>query len=476
MAARVAELEAQVARAPVIDRASLYRMVSALPYGALAVNRGGSIDFANPAMERWMTVPAPAAGQRVAEALIPALYATLAEATETALAGQDVTLEAALADAAGELRALRLQIAPRFSGAAGVTGWILSLHDQTEAQALDRAARERQEHLARVNAVTPSANYLFDFSTGRPTWVGGDTMAVYGHSVEELVAGGGDLVRSLIHPDDFRYVGERLSYLADRPDGEVAEFELRVLRPDGGYRWILDRALVFERDATGRIVKTLSAAIDIDARKRAEERRTLLINELNHRVKNTLAAVQSIARQTLRSGGDPKASADLFTARLVSLSAAHDVLTRENWEGASLREIAQVALAPFDDSRISLDGPELRLGARGALALSMALHELATNATKYGALSQEGGRVSLAWRARPDDGAWRVDLTWQERGGPAVVPPRRRGFGTRLLTQGLKHDLHGDATLAFAPEGLICRITAPLETPPRPALPGAAEA
>jgi two-component sensor histidine kinase len=215
-------------------------------------------------------------------------------------------------------------------------------------------------------------------------------------------------------------------------------------------------------------VKTLSAAIDIDERKRAEERRTLLINELNHRVKNTLAAVQSIARQTLRSDRDLAEANEVFTARLVSLSAAHDVLTRENWEGAGLREVVHVALAPFDESRIAAVGREVRLGARAALALGMALHELATNATKYGALSTEAGGVTLTWRARRGDEGWLLDLEWREHGGPRVEAPKRRGFGSRLLTQGVRSDLNGAAELEFAPEGVICRITAPLETPPRP--------
>src|SRR5690606_33704244 len=160
--------------------------------------------------------------------------------------------------------------------------------------------------------------------------------------------------------------------------------------PDGAFRWILDRAVAFERDETGQVIKTLCTAIDIDERKRADERRILLINELNHRVKNTLAAVQSIARQTLRAGRPPEQALELFTARLVALSGAHNVLTRENWEGAGLREIVAGALDPFGaqgEGRLEASGPDVRLSARSALALAMALHELATNAAKYGALS-----------------------------------------------------------------------------------------
>lgn len=467
LAARVAELEAQMGRAP-IDRASLYRMTDAAPWGALVIDRGGTIDYANPAFQRWLLQPVPATDARIEAAVTPALMAPLREPLAKALEGEQTIFEVTLDDREGETRHVRVQVAPRAAGNLGVTGCVVSLYDLTDAQALDREARRQAEQLARVNSVTPSANYLFDFETGSSIWVGGNTEAVYGHTVEELVAGGGALVRTLIHPDDFHYVGRRLAYLATQPDGVVSEFELRVLRPDGTYRWILDRAVVFERNADGRIVKTLSAAIDIDERKRADERRTLLIHELNHRVKNTLAAVQSIARQTLRSERDPAEMSEVFTARLVSLSAAHDILTRENWEGAGLRELAQVALGAFDERRIRMSGPEIRLNARAAIALSMALHELATNAAKYGALSGEAGQVALAWSSRKAADAVMLEIEWRESGGPPVAAPQRRGFGSRLLTQGVRADLNGAAELLFEPGGVVCRISAPLETPPRP--------
>ena len=466
LAARVADLEAQIARAP-IDRPSLYRMTDAAPWGALVVNREGTLDYANPAFQRWLRRPAPATDEPAEAAVLPNLMDLLREPLARAIDGEQTIFEATLDDRAGEERHVRIQAAPRAAGNFGITGCVVSLYDLTEARALDREARRQADQLARINSVTPSANYLFDFEIGSPIWVGGNTEAVYGHTVEELAADG-ELVRALIHPEDFHQVGRRLAYLSTRPDGEVSEFELRVLRPDGSYRWILDRAVVFERNPAGRIVKTLSAAIDIDERKRAEERRTLLIHELNHRVKNTLAAVQSIARQTLRSERDPAEMSEVFTARLVSLSAAHDILTRENWEGAGLRELAQVALGAFDERRIRMSGPEVRLGARAAIALSMALHELATNAAKYGALSGAAGHVALSWGVRRASHQVLLELEWREAGGPPVTPPRRRGFGSRLLTQGLRADLNGAAELLFEPDGVVCRISAPLDTPPRP--------
>jgi PAS domain S-box-containing protein len=465
LAARVAELEDQLGQATV-DRPSLYRMTDHAPWGALVVNRQGRVDYANPAFQRWLGCPTPATHEIAGAILHPPLLTVLEGAMAAALDGRQTILEADVDDIHGELRHVRVQVAPRESGNLGVTGLVVSLYDLTETLAALKAVREKEEWLDRINAVVPSANHIFDFVAGKALWVSGAADAAYDLTAEELVALGPAEIRDLIHPDDRHNIEDHLKLLAPQPDGTVAEFEIRARRRDGSYRWLLIRAVAFERDASGWITKALSSAIDIDERKRAEERQALLINELNHRVKNTLAAVQSIARQTLRADRDPREMTEVFTARLVSLSAAHNVLTRENWEGAGLREIVRVAVAPFDEARIAIRGPDVRLGARGALAMAMALHELATNATKYGALSNEAGTISLAWRARRDRGQATLELEWREAGGPPVSPPSRSGFGSRLLSQGVRGDLNGVAELHFQPTGVVCRIRAPLDAAP----------
>ncbi|HEX8379323.1 MAG TPA: sensor histidine kinase, partial [Allosphingosinicella sp.] len=195
-------------------------------------------------------------------------------------------------------------------------------------------------------------------------------------------------------------------------------------------------------------------------RARAEEHQRLLINELNHRVKNTLASVQGIAFQTLR-GEMPLAEARArFEARLIALSRAHDLLTEENWGGASLERVVKDAVEHLagEAARVDVEGEPLRLAPRAALALAMALHELGTNAAKYGALSVEGGRVSISWEQAGD----RLRLEWRESGGPPVEPPSRRGFGSRLIERGLAADLGGTAALRFEPAGLRCEIEASL--------------
>lgn len=470
LAARVAALEAQIAAKPLFDRLTLVRMGLSAPVGVLVINAQGRVDFANPALQRWLNRPAPAVGEAHQDIVAPSLLAVIAEPLTRALAGEFNELDSVAQDVSGEERDLRIQILPRGDGADGVTGALVALFDITETRALDRVIQDKESRLARINAVTPAVNYIFDFERGVPVWAAGRTDEVYGHSVEALLNGGGDLSRGLIHPDDLPKVYHRLAKLAALPPGEVAEIELRIRRSDGTYRWILDRAVVFETASNGRILKTLSAALDIDERKRAEERRVMLINELNHRVKNTLAAVQSIARQTLHPQRPVADALELFTVRLVALSAAHNVLTRENWQGATLKEIVAGAVGPFasgGEDRVIASGPDVWLGPRAALALAMALHELAINAAKYGALSGESGRVDLTWDAEEVDGGPRLNLEWRERDGPPVSPPRRTGFGSRLITRGLQADLDGAADLKFAPEGVICRITAPLAQPPQ---------
>jgi PAS domain S-box-containing protein len=193
---------------------------------------------------------------------------------------------------------------------------------------------------------------------------------------------------------------------------------------------------------------------DITDRRAAEERRRLLVNELNHRVKNTLATVQAIAAQSLADA--PRDVAERFTARLMALARATDVLVAEEWRGATLAAIAEQVASPYGD-RFDITGPEVRLPSKPAVAMALALHELATNAAKYGSLSVIGGRVRLDWSM--DEKALR--LTWREAGGPHVTTPEHTGFGMRLIRRGLSIELGAQVAVDYAPDGLICRVTAP---------------
>jgi len=206
-----------------------------------------------------------------------------------------------------------------------------------------------------------------------------------------------------------------------------------------------------------------AAQDEITSRKAAEEQQQLLLNELNHRVKNTLATVQSIAAQTLRTAPSPAEFREAFEKRLIALSQAHNLLARSNWRGASLRELIERELTPHglgDAGRIELTGPDVWLPPAKALAFGLMLHELATNAARHGALSIPGGKVVVAWRIEESDGDARLRLVWQEMGGPEVREPKRRGFGSRLIERGLAQDLGGAATLHFEPGGVRCEVHA----------------
>lgn len=229
------------------------------------------------------------------------------------------------------------------------------------------------------------------------------------------------------------------------------------------------KALLYVHEPRPRAWKRSDAAIARDVAERswaaveqarAEQHQRLLINELNHRVKNTLASVQGIAFQTLRGEVSLAEARARFEARLMALSGAHNLLTEENWGGASLERVVSDSIEHLagEAGRFDVGGEPLRLVPRAALALAMALHELGTNAAKYGALSAEGGRVSIGWT---QDGE-RLHLLWRESGGPPVVPPGRRGFGSRLIERGLAADLGGAAALHFDAAGLRCEIEASL--------------
>ncbi|SCY95507.1 sensor histidine kinase [Microvirga guangxiensis] len=270
-------------------------------------------------------------------------------------------------------------------------------------------------------------------------------------------------IRSRYAPGEREKV-RRIAAEALRRGERHAETELEVRWPDGSQRWLLLRAEMSEIE-NGIPRRTIGVALDITDRKKAEEHQQLLINELNHRVKNTLTTVQSIATQSLRNARTAEEARDAVEGRLFALSRAHDVLTRENWDGAFLSEVVQQAIEPFQNhggERFSVSGPDIRLPPRIALAIAMAIQELGTNAVKYGALSNAKGCIAIAWTVLEEAGTPHLRMTWEETEGPAVVEPKQRGFGTRLVERSLAQELNGSVEINFAPKGVVCTINAPL--------------
>lgn len=266
----------------------------------------------------------------------------------------------------------------------------------------------------------------------------------------------GRRIADFLSPEDFERTSSMLRQKLEK--GGTTRYDVQVRSASGELlQWEVNSGLTF--DENGTPVGLHVVARDNTERKRAEEHQQLLINELNHRVKNTLAVVQSIAEQTMRSGAVEQQLRNALSGRLAALAAAHDVVTREMWTSAPMGEIIAEALRPFcSDNRCTLEGPDVALAPKTAVSLGLAVHELATNASKYGALSNEGGRVVVRWSVA--DG--QLEFVWQEIDGPPVVKPEKSGFGSRMIQRGLAAELGGKVELTFEPEGVRCIVRAPL--------------
>jgi len=245
--------------------------------------------------------------------------------------------------------------------------------------------------------------------------------------------------------------------------GEASAFRAQCPTARGEPRWwdtTVSPILSEERGDEGRVIRVLATSRDVTGEVRAEAHRQLLVNELNHRVKNTLATIQSIASQSLRNAGVDLAVRGAFEGRLMAIAATHNVLTDENWSAASLRQIIDGSVTPYrsNPSQLTISGDDLMVSPKPAVVLALAFHELAINALKYGALSAAGCHVDIGWAAHGDQ----LDITWTEKGGPPVYPPERRGFGSRIVELALPNELGGEVDVDYRPEGLRCRIHAPL--------------
>lgn len=276
---------------------------------------------------------------------------------------------------------------------------------------------------------------------------------ITGYTLEELCE------RTIFDITHVKDVTDDQEQFARQWSGEIDHYTLekRYVRKDGVVVWIEVAASIVRADGelppyAVRIVR------DISQRKAAERHQHLLLSELQHRVKNSLTVVQSLALQTFKGDVVPLEQVRLFEARLAALASAHDLLVKENWTSTPLRRIAEEGLRPFDlDKRFQLNGEVVFIDPQTAVTFTLALHELATNAVKYGALSVPGGHVRLAWEISDQ----RLRIRWQESGGPPVFAPMKSGFGSRLLKQALARQLGGQVLIEYHPEGLSCTIDAP---------------
>lgn len=337
----------------------------------------------------------------------------------------------------------------------GVVITFTNISDRTRAEA-------EQARLAAIVASSDDAIVGKDLDGIIQSW-NPAAEKLFGYSAAEAI---GQSIEIVIPPDR---PDEEPSILRKIRRGErIEHYEAPRLRKDGRS---LDVSLTISpiKNRKGIIVGASKIARDISERLEAERHRDMLLDEINHRAKNTLANVQSIAEQTLDSSPSPGTFKDAFVSRLRALSLTHDLLTQGNWRGADLEELVTRTLLPYqreDRSPWRAEGEKVQLNAKAVLAFGMILHELATNAAKYGALSTNAGNVEVTWQTQPDGDANaddRLCISWVETGGPAVEAPARRGFGSRLIEDGLKHELEADVTLAYKPAGVRCTIDVALD-------------
>lgn len=416
--------------------------------------------FNNKAYEAWIgRTPGSLHGLHLRDAIGEQAYERVKPHVEAALAGERTSHEW-WAPFPGGMRFVKSEYIPDRRDDGSVAGFYVLASDLTDFEQSQAALAESEARLRLAIDAGRMAVWEIDIAT--------DTI-ITSPELNRLLGFPPDAspttaeIRSRYYPGEQRRL-RNVAVEALARGERHAETELRIVWPDGSSRWLLLRAEM-QGNVNGIPTRTVGVALDITARKKAEEHQHLLINELNHRVKNTLATVQSIATQSLRNADTTAAARDAVEGRLFALSRAHDVLTREHWDGAYLREVIQQAIEPFEGvvgSRFDIHGQDVRLPPRIALALAMAFQELGTNAVKYGSLSNETGRVRIGWALTDRTDGPRLEMRWQETGGPPVEVPHRRGFGTRLIERSLAQELHGEVEIEFAAAGVVCSINAPL--------------
>ena len=266
-----------------------------------------------------------------------------------------------------------------------------------------------------------------------------------------------------VHPDDLARLGELRNHaFRSRLNDYSAAY--RIVRPEGEVRWINARLFVSYRP-DGRPQRVVGVNIDVSERKRAEEQQRTLHAELDHRVKNVLAAVSAIAAHTKAASSSMDDFVAALDNRIQSMASTHELLTRSRWAGAPLRELLRRELAPYaSGDNTCIEGPEVVLRTEAAQATASVLHELTTNAAKYGALSRREGLVLVRWQwATNGRAAEPLTIDWKEIGGPPVDARRKANYGSSVITDLVPYELRGTADLVFTPEGVRCRLSVPTE-------------
>jgi PAS domain S-box-containing protein len=323
------------------------------------------------------------------------------------------------------------------------------------AQLEQSTAQLRQSEVRRSLALAAGqmGSWEWDRETGRYSWDDGQ-FRIYGVEPETFAVTA-ENIRASIHPEDWDLLREGFENIALTKRAHQMEFRIR--RPSGQIRWCMTSAAASIGE-NGEVNRISGVTFDVTERKASEEKQTLLAREVDHRAKNALALVQSILRLT-QADTLPQYTATV-EGRIRALSRAHTILSQSRWQGANLRGLIDEELAPFmlSGNTVDIEGPDALLNPASAQTIALALHELATNAAKYGALSVPQGRLSLSWSLQDQI----VQFNWRENGGPRTAAPNRKGFGTRIIVASIEQQLGGKVLLNWHSEGLLCSFTIPL--------------
>ncbi|MER9233440.1 GAF domain-containing protein [Mesorhizobium sp. M0622] len=349
----------------------------------------------------------------------------------------------------------------QLSALAGLAASLFTLKDATRSAAIAEAALVREEKRRAIALDAASlASWAWDI---RSDMIDCDVLLPELFNLPKSNRLRARDILTAIDPRDVHQTETRFRDALTGSDDYFGEYRVKGLDPP---RWIATRGRVIERDGEGKPTLIFGVNYDITERKLGDERQRLLLRELNHRVKNTLATVQALATQTVRHARQPSEFLEAFGARLQALGVAHSLLSDREWRGIGIHELVEIEVKPFQtvgQSRVAISGADVLLSPDQAVGLGLILHELASNALQYGSLSAAFGKVDLDWKVQGKKGARRLVLAWRESGGPRVAPPERHGFGSILIRRSLAKVISSEVTHEFRPDGVVAEISMPLE-------------
>jgi PAS domain S-box-containing protein len=378
---------------------------------------------------------------------------------QRALAGEIIREEAdAFERGDGSIHYLRREVRPWRTAEGGIGGIIITTENVTARVVAERALKESEQRLRLALDAADMGIWEWDLRAGTYQW-NDQTFRILGYEPQSFVPNYDAWARR-VHPDDLPKLAAEAKRMMEHPREAFGEY--RAFGQNDELRWLEARGR-FECDADGRPKRYYGVLMDITERKRAEERDRILTAEVNHRAKNLLAVVQAVALQTA-GADDPREFSQNFNNRLAGLAASQDLLVQSHWQGVDTGELVRSQLSHFADllgQRILLDGPPAQLKASAAQTLGMAIHELATNASKHGSLSSPTGTIQVSWGIEERHQESRFTMQWAETSGKPIKEPERRGFGHSILVDMAEYSLEATVTLSYPPTGLVWQLTAP---------------